>query len=121
TAAAWTVEVINPDGQSSGQFTFTVQAPNPNSFFLSFPLPNRTSDTAKINSVFDHSMTSAYTANQIVVAYTGEGGTVRDDTVSPTVVNGVSLYSYKKADGSTFVVNGNYSGAGTPATLNYDG
>src|SRR5207244_661564 len=29
TAATWTVEVINPDGRSSGQFTFTVQAPAP--------------------------------------------------------------------------------------------
>src|SRR5206468_2438858 len=100
TAATWTVEVINPDGQSSGQFTFTVNAPNLDTFFLSFPLRNRTSDTARINSVFDHSMTSAYTADQTVVAYTGETGTVRDDSVSPTVVNGASLYSYKKPDGT---------------------
>ena len=27
TAGAWTVEVLNPDGSSSGQYTFTVQAP----------------------------------------------------------------------------------------------
>ena len=34
---------------------------------------------------------------------------------------GISLYGYKKANGSAFVVNGNYTGGGTSTTLYYDG
>lgn len=120
----WNMATHNGAGYGSAnasRFYFTV-AVSSSTFYLSFPLANRDSTTAKINSVFDHSMTGRYTADQTVVAYTGEAGTVLDSSVSPAAgASGVALYSYKKSDGTAFVVNGNYSGAGTPATLNYDG
>ncbi len=119
TADTWKVRVLNPDTQTSNQINLVVNAPG--AFTMRCPVPNRTPYTAAINSAFDHSMSSPYTANQVVMAYTGESGTVRDNAVSPSVVNGFSLYSYKKSDGSVFVVNGNYNGANTPATLHYDG
>ncbi len=40
TAATWTVEVINPDGQSSGQFYFTVIAPPKLPPYISSVSPN---------------------------------------------------------------------------------
>ncbi|MCX6981422.1 MAG: peptidoglycan DD-metalloendopeptidase family protein, partial [Verrucomicrobia bacterium] len=113
---------VTATGASGSPTTITVTqaAGTGGTFSLSCPIPNRTAYTAAINSVFDHSMSSPYTANQIVTTYTGESGIVWDGT-PPVVVNGVNLYSYKKPDGSAFVVNGNYTGAGMPASLNYDG
>jgi murein DD-endopeptidase MepM/ murein hydrolase activator NlpD len=87
-----------------------------------FPLADYTPYTAPVASVFDHSG-SRYTANNEVVAFTGEKGTVRDTVEPPVSLGGRKLYSYKKADGSAFSCNGNYQGTGLTGseTLNYDG
>ena len=115
----WSVTVNNPDGQHSNTFSFTVTA---TAGFLSFPLSGYTPYNAPITSVFDHSG-PRYGADLRVVAYTGEVGDQKDTNEPPVVFSGVPLYSYKKANGSPFIINGNYVGTATtgPSTLNYDG
>ena len=79
-------------------------------FYLSTPLAGFTPYNAPINSVFDHSMATPYGTNGEVTAYTGEYGDR----------NG-SLKGYQNDDGTDFIVNGNYTGAGDPSRLYYDG
>jgi uncharacterized repeat protein (TIGR02543 family) len=87
-----------------------------------FPLASYTPYTAPVSSVFDHSG-SRYIANNEVVSFTGEKGTVKDTVEPPVVTGGQTLYSYKKVDGTVFSCNGNYVGtvATGSKTLNYDG
>jgi lysozyme len=106
--------------KTSGNYLFTT-APSGSGFYLSFPLPSNTAYSARITSVFDHSG-GWYAANQQVVAYTGEVGNVKDLKEKPAVFSGVSLYSYKKSDGSAFLAGkANYVGTSGSASLNYDG
>ncbi len=107
----WSVEVINPNGASSGQYAFAVVAPG-GGFYLSFPLANRTPYTATINSVFDHA-----TGSGVVIAFTGEKGEEQYGRLSQ------SDPSFKQANGNNFSVtgNGHYSGGGFPNYLSYDG
>jgi murein DD-endopeptidase MepM/ murein hydrolase activator NlpD/photosystem II stability/assembly factor-like uncharacterized protein len=84
-----------------------------NSMNLSFPLRynNWTAYTAVINSVFDHSMTSAYSKDEIVIGYTGEEGR-KVYGVAPDVSSG-----YMNADGTRFQINGYYSGGSSDNSL----
>jgi murein DD-endopeptidase MepM/ murein hydrolase activator NlpD len=96
-----------------------IQAP-----FLEFPLANRTSATAVINSIFYHSMPSPYcpNASDVVTAYTGEQG--RKEFGTSWVRNSACGAEYgfaKDLARSNFVVNGHYSGAGAPNFLYYEG
>ena len=121
-AHSWSVEVINPGGASSGQYNFNVIAPGGGNFYFSFPLQLNgwTAYTAPIVSVFDHSMTTRYTADGVVKPFTGENANIVDLNEPPVG----SLYSYKKTGGGAFLVGrANYVGTvGTGATtLNYDG
>ena len=80
--------------------------------FLEFPVKGYTPYTAPISSVFDHSMTTGrYSADGIVIAYTGEKGSKgRDDDC-------------KEGDGEKFIVNGSYTGTqkSTSKKLCYEG
>lgn len=101
---------------------FRIQITSDGHFTLGCPIPNRTPYTAIINSVFDHSMSSPYTSDQIVVAYNGEKGEAKNgaDYVT-TIINGQQLYGFKNSAGTNFIINGNYSGGGAPSYLYYDG
>ena len=91
---------------------------------LGFPLQNRAPDTVTVTSVFDHSMPGGqYTADNVVVAYTGERG---ESEFGQSAVSGTSFYGYENAEeGYIFIVNGNYSaGSSDPyyrRFLFYDG
>ncbi len=98
---------------------------------LSFPLLNKTAMTAAINTVFDHSSVGNYCANpnqasRAVTAYTGERGfppyfgTYVSFTCSITGTSN-KLYAFGNGSGKPFTINGNYTGAGTPNFLNYEG
>ncbi|HEX6188376.1 MAG TPA: peptidoglycan DD-metalloendopeptidase family protein [Pyrinomonadaceae bacterium] len=91
----------------------------PVSFYLSFPLPNRTAFNALINSVFDHSMTASYAANNTVTAFTGEVGQSQYGSLIGN--SALGLYGFKNNPAVNFIVNGNYAGAGNPDYLFYDG
>src|SRR3990167_1775907 len=100
-------------------------------FYLSFPLPDYTPTTARISSVFDHSMEYPYCPDQIVCTYTDEKGTIPNYNEKPypasssTNCPGQNLYSYKKIDETTFYKKGKLNYVGTTltgsSTLNYDG
>ena len=91
-------------------------------FYLSFPLPNRDSNSAVINSVFDHSMSSSFYPDGVITAYTGEEGKGSYGQSSWSIDLGYgALYGFKNSNGSNFVVNGNYSGGGESNYLFYDG
>gem|GEM_PF-3222923 len=117
----WSVRVNNPDEKSSNTVNFTVTQEGNISQFLDCPIPNRTPLTALINSVFDHSMNSPYTADQKVVAYTGESGQSQFGQDYVITINSNALYGFKNESGSNFLVNSNYSGGGSPSFLYYDG
>ncbi len=87
-------------------------------FQLQFPLAGQTPYTATITSVFDHSMTGSYHADQRVVAFTGEVGDTK-----PSSVTGTTYFGYGSATIPVFTVNGHYTGGGPGenATLYYDG
>lgn len=85
-----------------------------------FPLPNRTHLSVPINSVFDHSMPTPYCPDGRVVAYTGEVGQGPERRTMASFGCG-DLNGFKQAGGSRFHVNGNYTGAGFPEFLFYDG
>jgi murein DD-endopeptidase MepM/ murein hydrolase activator NlpD len=108
--------------QDASDGNFTIQPPD-GRFYLSFPLADVGPYSASISSVFDHSMTTPYCPDGVVTAYTGETGTVFDPNEPYVPATCGNLYSYKKPDGSAFVVNGHYIGTQRtgPTTLNYDG
>ena len=119
----WNMATHNGAGYGSAnasRFYFTA-AVSSSTFYLSFPLANRDSTTAKITSVFDHSMTGRYTADGVVTAYAGEEGRSQYGQDYVTTFNGIALYGYKNSGGTSFIVNGNYSGGGTPTYLYYEG
>lgn len=108
-------------GSSSDAFIAKI-AEDPIGPMLTFPLQNRTPDTARINTVFDHSMPQQYCPDDIVVAYTGEEG--RREFGASTFSQDFGcgpLHGFKNHDGTNFDVNGHYSGGGEPQFLFYDG
>ncbi|MFN2453487.1 MAG: Calx-beta domain-containing protein [Pyrinomonadaceae bacterium] len=92
-------------------------------WYLSFPLRNQNSATAAINSIFDHSRTSAYTADNKTVAYTGETGiNTYGESYVLTNASGTRLYGFAQDYAHTpFTINGNYTGGGDTHYLYYDG
>ena len=90
-------------------------SPLDNEPFLHFPLSGKTPWNATINAVFDHSMSSPYSADGVVVAYTGEEA---KKEFGERQIAGTSFYGYRNAEGTTFTVNGNYTGGDY---LYYDG
>jgi len=126
-AATWTAVVENPGGQQSEPFAFEVVAPGggDGSIALSFPTNYQdwTPYTAEVTSVFDHAMNDRYCPDdELIVSYTNERGTVLDTEEPAVEFSACDLHSYKKSDGTAFVVNGNYVGSRTTGstTLNYD-
>jgi hypothetical protein len=112
------VIVVDGYGSASGSYNVHVKK-----FSLDvFPIPNRTHLTASINSVFDHSASMQYCADDRVVAYTGEEGRGQygSDLVGNITSCG-SLYGFKNAAGTAFSVGGQYAGGGQPQYLYYDG
>ena len=119
----WNMATHNGAGYGSpnaSRLYFSVVASG-STFYLSFPLPNRDAATAKVNTVFDHSMANPYTADGVVVAYTGEEGRSQYGQDYVTTINGNALYGYKNSGGTSFTVNGNYAGGGSPTYLYYEG
>ena len=128
----WKFRVVDSRGaanswSSAGNPDFVVQQSGGN-FYLSFPLnySGWTPYTAQITTVFDHAIGSRYWPGGGVVTYKNERGTEIDPNEPSVDFNHGLLYSFKKADHSAFLVNGNYVGTqgpnGTgPTTLNYDG
>lgn len=96
----------------------------PDSFYLNFPLPNRTAYTALINSVFDHyAPDGAYHSDGRIIAYTGESGEHKqgNNQLLANTIGGESLYAYQNSTVSyPFIMNGNYAGVGTPQYMYYD-
>ncbi len=90
-------------------------------WYLSFPLENRNPSTVRINSIFDHSMSSTYTANDTTVAYTGEKGEKTYGSNYTTTINGNALYGFAQPGLTPFTVNGNYQIGGNARYLYYDG
>jgi len=87
-----------------------------------FPIPNRTYSTVSINSVFDHSMNTPYCSDNLVIAYTGEEGrSIYGSTLVGNIAGCGNLYGFKNANATVFSVGGQYTGAGTPQYLSYDG
>ena len=85
-------------------------------FYLSFPLSDYNPYDAPMSSVFDHSMTTPYLEDNVVVAYTGERGDHQNysDTCD----------CYNKSNEQPFSINGSYTGAsscGGAYYLCYDG
>ena len=68
--------------------------------FLNFPLRNKTPHTAKIVTVFDHSMDQQYCPDNIVTAYNGEQGKMSfgssDFFVSFSSCDNRLLHGFKK-------------------------
>lgn len=90
--------------------------------FLTFPLPNRTPESAVINTVFDHSMPQQYHPNDVVVAYTGEEGRREFGASAFSVDFGFgALQGFKNCADSEFVTNNHYSGGGARQHIFYDG
>jgi len=88
-------------------------------FKLGFPLAGSKPSNATINSVFDHSMYNPYTADNKVIAYTGEIGD--RSRGSAVIIGGNYLYGYGNKDGISFAINGSYAGGGDSKHLYYDG
>ena len=57
-AATWTVEVVNPDGKSSGQYTFTVKAPVTPLISSVSPNPVTGSDSAQPFTIYGSNFVS---------------------------------------------------------------
>lgn len=93
------------------------------SFYLSFPLANRTVDSVVVNTVFDHSMTGAYCPNDVVTAYNGQQGR-SEYGISSWYADYTCgrVRGFKNAAGTSFTLSrGTYSGGGQPTYLFYDG
>ena len=113
----WNMRASNDAGFSafSALLYFQAAVQTNIGFYMSFPLAGQTPLTASINSVFDHSMSSSYTIDNVVVAFDGERGERGfgwDGSSSP---------GYKNSAGTNFWINGQYTGAGELNYLNYDG
>lgn len=82
-------------------------------FTLGFPLAQSDPYTAQINSVFDHSLSTPYRGDNVVIAHTGEKGERKF---------GSDEDGYAQESGESFIVNGSYRGANARSTiLYYDG
>ena len=104
-------------GADPSQLSAAACGPQPDSFYLSFPLPNRTAYTAVINSVFDH-VSPAYNNDGRITTFTGEEGKSEYQPVSADCY-GVknNLCGMRNLGRVSFLVNGNYGGS----LLYYDG
>lgn len=89
-------------------------------WYLRFPLPNRTAYSVQINCVMDHAMAGSYVGTGKSIAFTGELGEGTDRSLGATI-QGKTLYGYKNALGTPFLVNGNYFGDNSPTYLYYEG
>jgi len=104
---------------SPNQFViYTICEWDPAAFndFFSFPLRGYAPYNAPISSVFDHSMSSSYAKDSVVVAYTDEKGNNQKYSSS--------CDCYNKTDGYPFNINNHYTGASTCGKtyyLCYDG
>jgi hypothetical protein len=78
-----------------------------------FPINGETPSTTRINSVVDHQLVQWYRRDNKVVDPWGEIGEARYGASGGNC--------YKQASGTVFTANGNYTGAGAPLYLNYDG
>ena len=107
-------------GITSNSVTLSVVAPTPaGESFLAFPLGGKTPWYATVSSVFDHSMSTPYSADGVVVAFTGETGESRFGKMYVATVNGAALYGFSKDDaGTVFRIVDGYTGG---AHLCYDG
>ncbi len=88
---------------------------------LSFPLKiNKDPYTARISTVFDHSMKRPYCPNDVVTAYTGEKGKSKygKSEFHVDITGCGDLYGFKNKKGDEFTINGNYTGG---PFLYYDG
>jgi hypothetical protein len=129
---------IHTQGYQSGDGEVVITFVNSESPFLGFPLMNKTSSTARINAVFDHSMFISqggtqqygYCPDDVVTAYTGETGMFpyasSPDPVGTFICgipqqHQVMLYGWEQESGLSFRVNGNYVGLLEPQYLFYDG
>jgi len=83
-------------------------------FALYSPLAGYSAFNAPLNCVFDHEMDVPYRRDGRVTAYTGE-------TASGETPCSGHACSYPNPSGKRFVVNGNYTGAGNPLYLWYEG
>ncbi|HEX7406918.1 MAG TPA: choice-of-anchor Q domain-containing protein [Candidatus Binatia bacterium] len=118
----WSVEVINPSGIPSGQFTFNVTCSAATTdFYLAFPLSSKRGPADKlINSVFDHHIPSSAPYYGIgahdltVTAFTGEEGLASIGIENPDDEIGKISYAGAKP----FSLNGAYTGLNF---LSYDG
>jgi uncharacterized repeat protein (TIGR02543 family) len=92
--------------------------------FLAFPLRNKTPMTAAINSVFDHSSSGTYCADDVITAYTGEEARrpfgVDQKFSVDFKCNGKlnTLFAFENAQNTGFNINGQYKGG---VFLYYDG
>lgn len=87
----------------------------PTASYLSFPIDGLTAYNAPVSSVMDHSMTTPYAEDDIVLAFNGERG---DKS------NGFNLGCYKKSGGGDFGSGFNYvgtTGTGGRPYFCYDG
>ena len=114
-----TLPLRTPSGYRGGRLAQTAAPPvplcgaQPESFYLHFPLGGATAYSRIINSVMDHSMSSPYTENDIVTAFTGEIGEAPYSE---------HLDGFQNSQGIDFLGDGAYRGAGGLAEfLYYDG
>lgn len=93
---------------------------------LIFPLRNKTAFTARINTVFDHSMDQQYCPDGVVTAYNGEEGRRKFGQSKFFVhfkCDGVrrKQHGFMNEVGTEFSLGGQYAGGGEPIFLFYDG
>jgi len=102
------------------KYNTSLQPPDPNSFYLRFPLEGYTPYTAPITAVFDHSMTGPYSDDNVVIAFTGEYG---ESKFGRDFVWGTHYGFKQDVEETPFIVNGNdtYTGGGDNIFLYYDG
>jgi len=106
-------------GTSPTPSTPLANFPNGPIFPLSFPLqtgPSIDPWSASITSTMDHSMVTSYTADSMVVTFTGELG-----NTNPSPVPGTTLSGFGNANQPSFMLNGSYTGGGDSTRLYYDG
>lgn len=97
--------------RSTGGVTIDLKVTGTDKLF-SFPIPGENPETTRINSVVDHQLLKWYQNDQKVVDAWGEVGEAQYGDWSEC---------YKQSNGAVFVANGNYTGAGHPHNLCYDG
>ena len=106
----WSVEVINPDGQSSGQFNFTVATPQTTNFIATSPLPPAGGTTSGGgNYASGQSVTVTATANP--------GYTFLDWTENGNQVSTSASYTFTASANRNLVANFLFLGPTAPTGL----